>query len=187
MIILVMSIVLKQLAVVLVVDVAVILLSIIIIILYLCFNKQYYIEYKKGVNITVAGGFCSFRKYFINDNCYIVKNGQVEPVTAKNESNINFLFSEMEKNKIIKKVHENQEIYLTEQTNKDNWLDAALGGGAPLKYGTMAFTNGKFNKGYYVSTKKSIHVNFKVIKYDIDCKDIIPQSILNLLDNYNID
>lgn len=75
---------------------------------------------------------------------------------------------------------------MIEQTNKDNWLDAALGG-TPLKWGTMTFTNGKFKKGYYVSTKKSIHVNFKVIKYEIDCKDIIPQSILNLLDINNID
>lgn len=40
---------------------------------------------------------------------------------------------------------------------------------------------------YLCFNKKSIHVNFKVIKYEIDCKDIIPQSILNLLDNYNID
>lgn len=178
--ILIAAIFINRLIIVSAVAISLILITIAIIILYLYLNKQYFIQYN-GINITVIGGFRRYRKYLINDLCYIIKNGQIEKTVAPKDLTINLLFSEMLESKTVKRVSGNQEIFLIEQTNKRNWVDAALDVG-PLKYGTMTFVNGKFKNGYYVFTSKSVHIKFKSTKKDVVYSDIVSESILHLLD-----
>lgn len=51
--------------------------------LHMICKKQYYIEYENGNNILVVGGFRRFRKYYVNNSCYMIKKGQAFEVTAK--------------------------------------------------------------------------------------------------------
>ena len=177
--IIVSTIVIHHLIIILGVAISAILLAVAIIILYLYFNKQYFIEYN-GINITVIGGFRRFRKYYINNDCYLIANGKVEKTTVKSVTSINLLISEMEKAKCLRKVSGNKEFFQIKQ-KEDDPITVGLGGGAPLKYGTMTFVNGKFKNGYLVLGNKSIHIHFKVIQENINYNDILPECILNLL------
>lgn len=162
--------------------VAVIIIS--IILLYNYCKKQYIIECENGKNILIAGGFRRFRKYYVNNSCYVIKKGQAHKIKYKKRDSIRLLFSEMKKCDLVKKVSENKEIFSIEQKIKEDPLTLALGGGGPAKYGEMTFVDGKFKKGRYTSTiKMTYDLHFKVIKYDIKCNDIVPQSILNLFNN----
>ncbi|MDE6613977.1 MAG: hypothetical protein K2K24_00555, partial [Clostridia bacterium] len=69
-------------------------------------NRQYLVELENGKNVLVVCSFRRFRKFYFNNSCYIVKNGQVEKVKAKKRDNIKMLFSQMKRNMIIKKVSE---------------------------------------------------------------------------------
>ena len=143
-------------------------------------NRQYLVELENGKNVLVVGSFRRFQKFYFNNSCYIVKNGQVEKVKAKKRDNIKMLFSQMKRNMIIKKVSENKEVFSIKQKYKEDIFSA---GTMPFKYGTMKFKNGKFKKGSYSSSEMSYAIYFKVVKYDIKYHDILPQSILNLLEN----
>ena len=120
-------------------------IAIVIVIIYLYFNKQYFIEYN-GINITIIGGFRRFRKYYINNDCYMIANIKVEKTNVKSVISIKLLISEMEKNKCLIKVSGNKEFFQIKQKEEDT-ITVGLGGGAPLKYGTMTFVNGKVKNG----------------------------------------
>lgn len=161
--------------------VAVIIIS--ITFLHMFCKKQYYIEYENGKNILVVGGFRRFRKYYVNNSCYLIKKGQAFEVTANKAESIDLLFSEMEQEKIIKTVRGNKEVFEIKRKEEDP-ITVGLGGGGPTKFGKMIFINGKFKIGYYSSTSTMNYaLHFKVIKYDIKCRDIVPESIFDLIEN----
>jgi len=160
---------------------AVIIIS--IILLYNYCRKQYFVECENGKNILIVGGFRRFRKYYVNNRCYVIKKGQAKKIKYKKRDSIRLLFSEMKKCEIVKKVENNQEIFAVKRKVKEDALSLALGGGLPAKYGEMTFIDGKFKKGRYTSTiKMSYTLHFRVVKYDIKCNDVVPQSILNLFE-----
>ena len=158
---------------------AVIIIS--IILLYNYCRKQFFIECENGKNILIVGGFRRFRKYYVNNCCYVINKGQAKKIKYKKRDNIRVLFSEMKKCEIVKKVENNKEIFSIKRKVEDDALSLGLGGGLPAKYRAMTFVDGKFKKGCYTSTiKMNYTLYFRVVKYDIKCKDIVPQSILNL-------
>lgn len=162
---------------------AVIIIS--IVMLHMFSKMQFFIECENGKNILIVGGFRRFRKYYVNNSRYIIKKGQAYKITTKKIDSIKLLFSNMKRAVIVKTVSGNKEIFQIKQ-KKEDWLSIGLGGGLPAKYGTMTFTNGKFKKGHYTSTSNmSYSLHFKVIKDDIKCNDIVPQSILNLFQKNN--
>lgn len=149
--------------------------------LHIYYRKQYLIEYN-GKTILVAGGFRRFRKYYVNNSCYKIKNGQAVKIKYKKRDSIKILFSEMKKAEILKTVRGNKEVFSIKQKIKEDSLTVALGGGGPVKYGEMTFIDGKFKSGNYASTSSmSYTLHFKILKDGIKCADIVPPSILNLL------
>lgn len=159
--------------------VAVIIIS--IALLHIYYRKQYLIEYN-GKTILVAGGFRRFRKYYVNNSCYKIKNGQAVKIKYKKIDSIKILFSEMKKAEILKTVRGNKEVFSIKQKIKEDSLTVALGGGGPVKYGEMTFIDGKFKSGNYASTSSmSYTLHFKILKDGIKCADIVPLIILNLL------
>lgn len=153
------------------------------ILLYNYCRKQYLVELKSGKNILVAGGFRRFRKYYVNNCCYIIKKGQAHKIKYKKRDNIKLLFSEMKKCETVKKTENNKEIFSVKRKVKEDALSLALGDGLPAKYGEMTFVDGRFKKGRYASTiKMNYTLHFRVIKYDIKCTDIIPASILSIIE-----
>lgn len=160
---------------------AVIIIS--IILLYNYCRIQYFVECENGKNILIVGGFHRFRKYYINNRCYVIKKGQAQKIKYKKRDNIKLLFSEMKKSELIKKVVNNKEIFSIKQKIKEDALSLALGGGLPAKYGEMTFVDGKFRKGCYTSTiKMNYTLHFRVVKCDIKCNDFVPQIILKILE-----
>lgn len=158
---------------------AVIIIS--IILLYNYCKKQYFVECENGKNILIAGGFRRFRKYYVNNCCYVIKKGQAQKIKYIKRDSIRLLFSEMKKCEIVKNVVKNKEIFSIKRKIEEDSLSLALGGGLPAKYGKIIFIDGKFKKGHYTSTiKMTYDLHFRVIKQDIKCNDIVPQSILNL-------
>lgn len=159
-------------------------LAVIIIFIILLYNycrKQHFVECENGKNILIVGGFRRFRKYYVNNRCYVIKNGQAQKIKYKKRDSIRLLFSEMKKCEIVKKVENSKEIFSIKRKVKEDALSLALGGGLPAKYGTMTFVNGKFKKGRYTSTiKMNYTLHFRVVKCGIKYNDIVPQSILNL-------
>lgn len=153
--------------------------------LHMFCKKQYFIEYENGKNILVVGGFRRFRKYYVNNSCYMVKNGQAYEVTAKKAGSIELLLSEMEQEKILKTVRGNKEVFEIKRKEEDP-ITVGLGGGGPTKFGKMIFINGKFKIGYYSSTSTMNYaLHFNVIKDEIKCRDIVPASIFDLIENKN--
>lgn len=154
-----------------------------IILAYIFIGKQYLVENKDGKKILIVGGIRRFRKYYVNRTCYVIKCGQAQRTKAKKTNSIKKLFSGMKKSRIVKKTSESKETFSIEQKNDEGFLDAALGGGCPVKYGTMTFVKGKFKKGSYIySAKMHSALYFRVVKNDVKCEDIVPQSILNALE-----
>ena len=161
--------------------VAVIIIS--IILLYNYSKKQYYVECENGKRILVVGGFSHSRKYYVNNFCYAVKKGQVIRIRAKKKDTIKILFSQMKRNKIIRKVSGNKENFLIQQKYKEDLIGEILGGCMPVKYGSMIFVNGEFKKGCYTSTAKMNYtLYFKVVKNNIRVEDIVPKCILDFCD-----
>ncbi len=161
--------------------VAVIIIT--IALLHIYYRKQYYIEYEDGKRILVVGGFQRFRKYYVNNSCYVVKKGQVLKIEYKKIDSIDLLFSEMGKSKIVKTVHSDKEVFQIKQKEEDP-ITVALGGGGPVKYGSITFINGKFKNGLYTSTSTmSYALHYRVIKDNVKCEDIVPRNILHLIDN----
>lgn len=160
---------------------AVIIISIILIYNY-C-KKQFFIECENGKNILIVGGFRRFRKYYVNNCCYVVRKGQAHKIKYKKRDSVRLLFSEMKKCDLVRKVSGNKEIFSIQRKIKEDSLSLAIGGGLPAKYSEMTFIDGKFKKGYFTSTiKMSYSLHFKVIKDDVKYTDIVPQSILNLVE-----
>lgn len=158
--------------------VAIIIIS--IALLHTFYRKQYFIEYN-GKTILVVGGFRCFRKYYVNNSCYIVKKGQAVKIKYKKRDSFKTLFSAMKKAEIQKTVRGNKEVFSIKRKIKEDSLTLALGGGCPEKYGEMTFVEGKFKSGHYASTSSmSYTLHYKVVKDNINCNDIIPRSILNL-------
>lgn len=158
---------------------AIIIIS--IIALYNYCKKQYLMELPNGKSILIVGGFRRFRKYYVNNTCYAIKEGQAHKITAKKRETVKLLFSEIKKCDLVKKVVKNKEIYSIKRKTEEDPLTLALGGGLPAKYADMTFVDGKFKKGRYTSTiKMNYDLHFIVTKYDINCNDIVPQCILDL-------
>lgn len=160
-------------------------LAVIIIFIILLYNfcrKQYFVECENGKIILIVGGFRRFRKYYVNNRCYVIKNGQAQKIKYKKRDSIRLLFSEMKKCEIVKTERDNKEIFSIKRKVKEDAISLALGGGLPAKYGEMTFVDGEFKKGRFASTiKMNYTLHFRVIKNDIKYKDIVPKSILNLL------
>lgn len=163
--------------------IAVIIISIALFHIY--YKKQYYIEYENGKNILVVGGFRRFRKYYVENSCFMIKKGQPSEVTTKKAYSINLLFSEMGQEKIVKTVSGKKEVFEIKRKEEDA-LTLGLGGGRSAKFGKMTFIDGMFKSGYYSSiSTMNYALHFKVIKGGIKCQDILPASILDLIDFRN--
>lgn len=161
--------------------VAVIIIT--IALLHIYYRKQYYIEYADGKRILVVGGFHRFRKFYVNSSCYVVKKGQVLKIEYKKIDSIDLLFSEMGESKIVKNILGNKEVYKIKQ-KEESIITVGLGGGGPVKYGSITFINGKFKNGYYASSfSRSSALHFRVAKDNVKCENIVPQRILNLIDD----
>lgn len=160
---------------------AVIIIS--IALLHIFYRKQYFIENENGKTILVVGGFRRFRKYYVNNRCYKIKKGQAIKIKYKKRDSIKTLFSAMKKAEIVKNELGNKEVFSIKQKNKEDALSLALGGGLPAKYGEMIFIDGKFKNGFYTSTSTmSYALHFRVAKDNVKCKDIVPHSILKLIE-----
>ena len=160
---------------------AVIIIS--IALLHIFYRKQYFIENENGKTILVVGGFRRFRKYYVNNRCYKIKKGQALKIKYKKIDSIKTLFSAMKKAEIVKNELGNKEVFSIKQKNKEDALSLALGGGLPAKYGEMIFIDGKFKNGFYTSTSTmSYALHFRVAKDNVKCKDIVPHSILKLIE-----
>ena len=160
---------------------AVIIIS--IALLHIFYRKQYFIENENGKTILVVGGFRRFRKYYVNNRCYKIKKGQAIKIKYKKRDSIKTLFSAMKKAEIVKNELGNKKVFSIKQKNKEDALSLALGGGLPAKYGGMIFIDGKFKNGFYTSTSTmSYALHFRVAKDNVKCKDIVPHSILKLIE-----
>lgn len=161
---------------------AVIIIS--IALLHIFYRKQYFIENENGKTILVVGGFRRFRKYYVNNRCYKIKKGQAIKIKYKKRDSIKTLFSAMKKAEIVKNELGNKEVFSIKQKNKEDALSLALGGGKPAKYGEMVFVGGKFKNGFYASTiTMGYSLHFRIVQYDIKINDIVPTSILDLIEN----
>ena len=145
---------------------------------YFC-KKQYYIECKIGKEILVVGGFKRFRKYYVDNSCYVIKKGTAQKITAKKKDNVMRLFDKMQKLVLVKTTKHGKDIYTVKQKEVD-FITVALGG-LPTRYGNMVFKKGKFVKGGYHHSEMNHSLHFKVFAHDVKCESVIPQSILNLL------
>ena len=156
---------------------------ILIALLHIFYRKQFLIECENGKIILVIGGFRRFRKYYVNNRCYKIKKGQALKIKYKKIDSIKTLFSAMKKAEIVKNELGNKEVFSIKQKNKEDALSLALGGGLPAKYGEMIFIDGKFKNGFYTSTSTmSYALHFRVAKDNVKCKDIVPHSILKLIE-----
>ncbi|MDE7306161.1 MAG: hypothetical protein K2N33_02100 [Clostridia bacterium] len=155
---------------------------ILIALLHIFYRKQYFIECENGKIILVVGGFRRFRKYYVNNSCYIIKKGQALKIKYKKRDSIKILFSAMKKAEIEKNELVNKEVFSIKQKNKEDGISLALGGGLPAKYGEMTFIDGKFKNGFYTSTSTmSYTLHYRVAKDNVKCEDIVPHSILKLI------
>ncbi|MDE6001309.1 MAG: hypothetical protein K2G96_03190, partial [Clostridia bacterium] len=105
--------------------VAVIIIS--IALLHIFYRKQYFIECENGKIILVVGGFRRFRKYYVNNSCYIIKKGQALKIKYKKRDSIKILFSAMKKAEIEKNELVNKEVFSIKQKNKEDGISLALG------------------------------------------------------------
>ena len=161
--------------------VAVIIISIALIHIY-C-RKQYFIECENGKIILIVGGFRRFHKYYIDNSCYVIKKGQPLEIKSKERDSIKILFSEMTNAEVVKTKLGNQEKFSIKQEKEDS-LTIGLGRGKPAKYGEMVFVGGKFKNGFYASTiTMGYSLHFRIVQYDIKINDIVPTSILDLIEN----
>ena len=165
--------------------VAVIIIS--IAFLHIYFRKQYFLESDNGKTILVVGGFRRFRKFYVHNSCYKIKNRQALKIKYKKIDNIKILFSAMKKAETVKETFGNKEIFSIKQKHKEDAISLALGGGLPAKYGVMTFIDGKLKNGGYTSTSTmSYALHFRVLKDNVRCQDILPPDTLNWLEKQPI-
>lgn len=166
--------------------IAVIIIS--IAFLHIYFRKQYLLESDNGKTILVTGGFRRFRKFYVHNLCYKIKNGQALKIKYKKIDNIKILFSAMKKAETVKETFGNKEIFSIKQKHKEDAISLALGGGLPAKYGVMTFIDGKLKNGGYTSTSTmSYALHFRVLKNNVRCQDILPPDILKLIEKQPIE